>query len=97
MPSFIRIDPRKLGLPPSRASGADPAKLQREIATFGRETSGMPPIWVYRASDGALSFDGVTRASRAAKLRPGSLVSAEVIGDLPGPGRRLPTVGERLP
>ena len=41
--------------------------------------------------------DGVTRATRVAKLLPGQLVSVEVIGDYPSPGSKLPTVGDRLP
>jgi hypothetical protein len=98
MPSFIRVDPCELHLPPARASGADPAKLHRQIATYGAEIAGMPAIWLYRAADGALIiFDGVTRATRVAKLRPGTLLAAEIVGDLPGPGRHLPTIGERLP
>ena len=56
----------------------------------------MPPILVYRATDGAFIIaDGVTRATRVAKLVPGPLV--EVIGDYPSPGSKLPTVGDRLP
>lgn len=98
MPTFAQIDPRVLHLPPSRASGADPAKLQRQIAQYGDVVSGMPPIWVYRGKDGALMImDGVTRATRAAKIRPGVLVRIEVIGELPANCGHLPTVGERLP
>jgi len=53
---------------------------------------------VYRAIDGELViYDGVTRATRVAKLLPGQTVPVEVIGDLSSPGRPHPTVGERLP
>jgi hypothetical protein len=39
---------------------------------------------VGRGKDGHLRInDGVTRATRAAKLRPGELVPAEIIQDLP--------------
>ena len=47
-PLFVGVDPRTLHLPPSRSSGADPYKLQRQIARFGTSKSGMPPPWVYR-------------------------------------------------
>lgn len=98
MPEFLDFDPRDLRLPPSRASGADPAKPQRQIARHRDSTAGMPAIWVYRGKDGALMiFDGVTRATRIAKLRPGVLVKVEVIGDFPAPCGHLPTVGDRLP
>jgi hypothetical protein len=54
MPDFRDVDPRELRLPPSRPQGADPVKLQRQIARFGWSASGMPPPWVYEASDGVL-------------------------------------------
>jgi hypothetical protein len=42
--------------------------------------------------------DGVTRATRAAKLRPGTLVPAEVIQDLPRLDvTRMSKVKDRLP
>ena len=97
-PEFLDIDPRSLHLPTTRPTGADPVKLQRQIAQYGSSTQGIPPIFVYRGSDGALIiFDGVTRATRVAKLRPGEQVRVEVIGDLSVPCGHLPTVGERLP
>jgi hypothetical protein len=98
MPNFAQIDPQSLHLPPSRASGADPAKLHRQIAKHRDAIIGMPAIWVYRGKDAALMIvDGVTRATRAAKLRPGVLVQIEIIGELPTNCGHLPTVGERLP
>ena len=33
----------ELRVPPSRRQGADPAKLARQIALFGRSKTGMPP------------------------------------------------------
>ena len=79
---FLDVDPRTLHLPPSRLDGADPAKLQRQIARHGRSLQGMPPVLVYRGSDGELMLsDGVTRATRAAKLCPGSLIPAELLGN----------------
>ncbi len=51
MPEVLDADPRMLHLPPSRDAGADPAKLQRQIAKFGRRTDGMPLVLVYRGID----------------------------------------------
>src|SRR5258708_5491463 len=97
-PEFLDVDPRSLHLPPSRADGAEPAKLQRQLARHGRSFQGMPPVLVYRGSDGALMItDGVTRATRAAKLRPGITVTVEVLGDLPRAFGKLPTIQEKLP
>ncbi len=95
---FLDVDPRTLHLPTSRLSGADPFKLQRQIAKYGNSTQGMPELEVYRGSDAKLMiFNGVTRASRIAKLLPGHLVRVEVIDDLSTPVGHLPTVGDRLP
>jgi hypothetical protein len=95
---FLDIDPRQLRPPPSRLQGADPYKLQVQIARFGRSTSGMPTLEVYRGSDLELMIsDGVTRATRVAKLLPGSVVRVEVLDDLPTPFGHLPTVKDRLP
>lgn len=99
MPSLIiEVDPRTLHLPPSRRSGADPYKLQRQIAKFGSNSVGMPPPWVYRGTDGALMlYNGVTRAARIAKLAPGIPIRIEIVGSLRGPVGRLPTIEETLP
>jgi hypothetical protein len=97
MGEFLEIDPATLRLPGSRIDGADPAKLYRQIAKHGKSLEGMPPILVSRAKDGELVINkGVTRASRAARLRPGALVPVDVIDDYPVAGSRLPTVGEKL-
>ena len=84
MPSHFRdVDPRELRIPPSRRDGADPIKLQRQIARFGNSSAGMPPLIVYEGSDEALVvYNGVTRATRIAKFTPGTLVRVEVIGRL---------------
>lgn len=42
-------------------------------------------------------FDGVTRATRVAKLLPGTLVRVEVIDDLRYSVGHLPTVEDKLP
>jgi hypothetical protein len=95
---FLDVDPRALHLPTSRPSGADPLKLHRQIARHGTSTQGMPPLEVYRGTDGALMiFDGVTRATRVTKLLPGQRVRVEVIDDIPTAVGHLPTVGDRLP
>jgi hypothetical protein len=53
-------------------SGADPAKLQKQIAQHGKSITGMPPVIAVRGSDGELIiYDDVTRATRVAKLLPG--------------------------
>lgn len=54
MRDFRDVDPRELRVTPSRRQGADPAKLARQIALFGRSTVGMPAPWVYEGSDGVL-------------------------------------------
>ena len=97
-PDFREVDPRTLHLPPSARFGADPGKLQRQIARFGKSTAGMPAPWVYRGSDGELVIsNGVTRATRVAKLLPGESLRVEVIGDWKTPVGHYPKVGDRLP
>ena len=99
MSDFIEVDPAELYLPPSRSQGADPGKLARRISRYGRSLDGMPPLQVVRGRDGKLRInDGVTRASRAAKLRPGEPVPAEVIEVIPGLDvARTPQVKDVLP
>jgi hypothetical protein len=96
---FVEVDPRVLRLPPSRIAGADPTKLQRQIAKHGKAIDGMPPIWVHRGKDGELMvIDGVTRATRIAKLVPGQKVPVEVTKEIPNKDfTKLPTVEEKLP
>lgn len=58
----------------------------------------MPPLLVSRGADGELVInDGVTLATRVAKLLPGRLVTVEVIDDLPIPVGSYPCVGDSLP
>ena len=95
---ILDVDPNTLRLPPSRIDGADPVKLQHQIARHGKSTKGMPRLVVFRAKDGELViYDGVTRATRVAKLCPGQTVSVEVIGKIGSDGAKYPTVGEKLP
>ena len=95
---FLDVDPRTLHLPTSRLSGADPFKLHTQTARYRTNTAGMPPLLVYRGSDGELMiYDGVTRATRVARLLPGTMVRVEVIRTLKSPLGHLPTIGETLP
>lgn len=91
------VDPAELRLPSSRSSGADPVKLQQQIAKHGTSTAGMPPLLAYEGSDGALElYDGVTRATRVAKLLPGTSVQVEVIAKLKRPKAKNRRVGDAL-
>ena len=65
---------------------------------FTTELAGEPLLLV-RGAGGKLRInDGVTRATRAAKLKPGALVPAEVIQNLPKLDlTRTPKVKEMLP
>jgi len=99
MPKDIRdVDPRDLRLPSSRRTGADPIKLQRQIARFGASTQGMPPLIAYEGTDRVLVvYNGVTRATRIAKLAPGAFVTVEVIGRLRRAYGPEPKIGDNLP
>src|SRR5258708_4967412 len=91
------VDPNNLRLPPSRASGADPWKLHQQIGKFGSSKDGMPPIFVYEDPDGILEIsDGVTRATRIAKLAPGETVPVVVIGQYKRTRANSPCVKDRL-
>jgi hypothetical protein len=94
---FRDVDPAELRLPSSRASGADPGKLHRQIAKHGTSTTGMPPLLAYEGLDGVLElFDGVTRATRVAKLLPGTTVRVEVVGKLKRRMAKNRRVGDAL-
>ncbi len=91
------VDPSELRLPPSRSSGADPWKLHRQIARFGSSKDGMPPIFAYEDPDGVLEIsDGVTRATRIAKLAPGETVPVVVIGRYRRSRANSPRVRDKL-
>ena len=94
---FLQVDPARLRLPGGRSDGADLLKLQRQLARYGRSIDGMPPAEVSRGSDGELVInDGVTRATRVARYMAGTLITVEVIDELPVPVGGLPAVGDRL-
>jgi hypothetical protein len=94
---FLQVDPASLHLPGSRRDGADPVKLHRQVVKHGSSLDQMPPPEVKRGRDGELViYDGVTRATRAAKYVPGVPITVEVTGDLASPVGDLPTVGDKL-
>jgi len=98
MARFLDADPATLLLPTQRQSGADPWKLQRQIARYGNSMSGMPMIWVVEDVDGRLEIlDGVTRATRVAELAPGVRVTVEVIEVLNRPSRSRVTIADTIP
>lgn len=91
------VDPNELRLPPSRSEGAEAWKLHRQVARFGSSKSGMPPIFVYEDPDGVLEIsDGVTRATRIAKLAPGVMVPVLVIGRYRRSRAASPSVKDRI-
>ena len=95
--SIREVEPSELRLPPSRSSGADPWKLHQQIRLYGASKQGMPPIFVYEDRDGVLEIsDGVTRATRIAKMAPGETVPVVVIGKYRGSRAKSTRVGERL-
>lgn len=96
-PEFLDLDPRTLHLPSSRLTGTDPIKLHDQMVRFGSKVTGMPPISAYRGSDGAIMiYDGVTRATRVARLLPGRSVRVEVMRTITRPVGVTPTLGEIL-
>ncbi len=91
------VDPNELRLPPSRTGGADPWKLHQQIGKFGSSKDGMPAILVYEDPDGLLEIvDGVTRATRIAKLAPGESVPVVVIGSYRKSRADSPSVKDHL-
>ena len=83
--------------PPVRRVPTPPSS-SAQIARFGRSAAAMPPPWVYEASDGVLVlYNGVTRATRIAKLAPGTLIRVEVVGKLRRACAGDPKIGDVLP
>jgi hypothetical protein len=94
---FLEVDPATPHLPGGRRDGVAPVKLHRQIARHGMSVAGMPPLEVSRGTDGELVInDGVTLATRVAKLLPGTSVTVEVTGALPVAVGGLPTVKDLL-
>ena len=58
----------------------------------------MPSPCMHKGADGiVLLYNGVTRATRIAKLAPGTTLRVEVIGKLPKALAGEPTIGDLLP
>ena len=94
---YREVDPRDLRVRPSIRGGADLYKLHRQIAIYGDSTIDMPRLWVYEAVDGVLViYNGVTRATRIAKLSPGKTVPVEVVGRLRRAYAGEPTIGDLI-
>ncbi len=97
MPQYRDVDPAELRTPPSRPV-ADPGKFARQLSRYGRSVAGMPPIQVLESTDGLLVIsDGVTRATRAAKLLPGQPVRVVIIGTYGRNAVGRPTIRETMP
>ena len=96
--NIIFVKPRGLRLPPPRIGGADPFKLAEQIRRYGDSVAGMPPVQVTLGMDGEMMInDGVTRATRVAKLKPGAIIPVEVIDHRPNWSfAHLPRVEETL-
>ena len=95
---YLHVLPGDLRVPSSRRAGADPTKLADQIRRFGAATSGMPAIQVTECADGELMInDGVTRATRVAKLDPSATITVEIIDERPGWSlKHLPRIRETL-
>jgi hypothetical protein len=95
---ILQVDPKTLRLPASRLTGPDPIKFSRQLSRYWTSTTGMPLVEVTRGRGGELQIiNGVTRASRVARLFPGQTIQVEVTEtrlnlDL----SRFPTLGEVL-
>jgi hypothetical protein len=96
---WIDVDPRTLRVSSGRLQGADPAKLARQLSLFGASTAGMPDIEVWKCKDDVLMIsNGVTRATRIAKLHPGRLVRVKVTVQISRYNvSRFPTIQDVLP
>jgi len=75
----IFVDPGKLFMPSSRPDGPRRDKYFQQVRQYGSSTIDMPPLLLREGANGFEILDGVTRASRIAKLAPSTTVPAEVI------------------
>ncbi|MFO0959545.1 MAG: hypothetical protein U0800_19275 [Isosphaeraceae bacterium] len=69
----------------------------RETAQLARCTHWWTSRQCHPADGGLVIADGVTRATRVARLLPGSLVTVEVAGDWRAAVGGYPTIGDRNP
>ena|SRR5438067_7516763 len=95
---YLSVVPGDLRVPSSRRAGADPVKLAEQTQRFGDSAMTMPPIQVTLCADNEMMInDGVTRASRIAKLNPDATIVVEVIDERPTWSlAHLPRVRETL-
>lgn len=86
--------PGGLRVPPERADGADPMKLQDQYNEYGSDLSQIPPLEVVAAAGGALVImNGVTRATRSYMVDPARVVPIIVTMSYPDADvNHLPTI-----
>lgn len=98
LPVYRDVDPRTLFLSTQRLTGVCPVKLHRQIVLYGSSVGGMPPLEVEEDPDGRLRIrDGMTWATRVAKLCPGMTVRVAIVEQLKRPIRNRTTIAEVLP
>ena len=90
--------------PAHLACPAEPTQRGRSVQAPSADravrvgTDGMPPPWVYRGSDGSIMiYNSVTRATRVARLAPGTTIKVEVVREARVPLGHLPTIGDLIP
>lgn len=99
MSEIIRhVLPGGLHVPPERADGADPMKLQDQFNEYGNDLSQIPPLEVIEAAGGALvAMNGVTRATRSYMVDPDRTVPVIVTMSYPNAEvGHLPTIEQLL-
>jgi len=81
-PQRREVDPGDLRLPSvGQAASTLGSGIRRSVRQFVARRDDLPPILVHEDPDGVLEItDGVTRATRVAKLTPGEPVPVVVIG-----------------
>jgi hypothetical protein len=68
-----------------------------KLPNMAIQQSEMPPLLAYEGSDGVFELvDGVTRATRVAKLLPGDMVRVEVLGKLRRPKANSRRIGDTI-
>jgi hypothetical protein len=91
-----RFGPESAPVPVRAGKRACPGSGRKaRLSRFG--PIGMPPLFAYEDPDGVLEIsDGVTRATRIAKLCPGETVPVIVIGHYRRSRASSPRVRDRL-
>ena len=98
MPQDFRdVDPRELRLPLRGVVQTRTSSSSRSLDSEHR-LSACHHLWVYEAADGVLVvYNGLTRATRIAKLAPGATIRVEVVGRLRRAYAGEPKIGDHLP